>query len=175
MFRFSASVVFGSTKHIRKAQCQYVKVDDVIAVAGIDGKPFPNDASKIAKLPPQRETRIANRTPGTTFADEYDVVHESQNDVDGWPLPVVYKGKVLFYHKQKGFGFITPPNSNDQQDPANLYFRKEHVIIKSNTQEPKIERGLQVEFQVCRQMNGKPCATFITELGGHPLPSEPII
>jgi hypothetical protein len=38
--------------------------------------------------------------------------------------------------------------------------------MKGTTMEPKLEKGVKVDFQVGRQINGKPCATYIYLSGG---------
>jgi len=128
-YKFGARYVLGSTKHILKAHCEFL-VDDkrVLCVRGVDGKPFPVEAAKLAKLPDERQHRIKNRKKGEMYSDRYEIAAEKETDRDGWETPLVYRGKILFYHKQKGFGFVSPLDSTDQQDPANLYFRKRKIF-----------------------------------------------
>lgn len=168
VFNFNGRHVIGSTEHIRKANCLFVcDGNKICSVTGVDGNPFPDDALKIAKPPNKHAEAVKNRTPGQSFTSRYKAVHKSEDDVDGWPIPAVYGGKILFYHRTKGFGFVSPFDSNDQQDPANLYFRKQHIITKGGPlSEPRLGKGMEIEFQIGRQMNGKPTATYITLAGG---------
>jgi len=173
---FTENAVFGSPRFIRKAHCCYVKNEDniVVAVCGIDKKPFPSSAAAIVKPISDRTRKINERKPGEDFRSRYDVAVEAQDDVEGFPLPAIYKGKVLFYHKTKGYGFITPCDSTDQQDPANLFFRRQQILVKGGLSVgPRIDESQVVRFQIGIQHNGKPCASFVCKEDGHLIDADP--
>lgn len=175
---FREVALIGSrSKHIQGAHCLYLSDKTgthALAICGIDRKPFPNDKAQIAKPENDRENKIKKRKPGENYSKRYDTIQEANPDVDGWPLPAIYKGKILFYHKHKGYGFITPCDSTDQQDPANIFFRKEQVTIRGPLTDPALNGGEEVRFQIGIQQNhfqndrhkGKPHATCIYHADG---------
>ncbi len=61
-------------------------------------------------------------------------------------------GKVVRYFDEKGFGFISPDNSNDD-----LFFHIDDFVNRPS----EIKRGMQVEFEVVQGRKG-PRAHLIT-------------
>ena len=56
--------------------------DKVVTMLGLDGKPFPDDPAKLAKLPNKHEEEIKNREPGENYAKRYKFAHKEEKDVD---------------------------------------------------------------------------------------------
>jgi len=171
---FTETAVIGCPTFIWKAHCCYVVSPggSIVAVCGVDGQPFPNSAADIVRPMNNREEKIKSRKPGEDYSKRYEIIQEPQPDIDGWPLPAIYRGKILFYHVSKNYGFITPVDSTNNQDPANIFFRKQAVAIKGLGTEPKIESGATCQFQVGVGDNGKPRACFVRKEDGSRFESD---
>lgn len=168
---FSKKAVIGCPNHVRRAHCMFVASGGTaVAILGLDMKPFPQNAADVVKPLSARVSAIKNKKPGELFSSRYEVIQEAQEDHEGWRLGAIYKGKILFYHKAKGYGFITPLECDDSQDPANLFFSRQQVLIKRDARDPLFKGKELVRFQVGinpgKKQSGKPCAMMIMNVDG---------
>ena len=65
-------------------------------------------------------------------------------------------GKVKWFNRKKGFGFITPDNSSED-----LFVHRSEIKTTGNA---TLEEGQQVQYDIGQGQKGRPCATNVVPI-----------